>query len=269
MVRAFKERAAALGIRGFKVYEQIDPGNEFTMHPWKYYYHRECMDWTYESFDIRGRLHGDDWIYASSPNGTPAGMLCGTFLVNQVNAYMEDFGFDGVLYGNQFGTRGRWLADNGPGYTVEEANAIRDFLAYSKRVYGSRGLMWFDSYNDVKVERETFSFPSEGYQYFDYLMASGFAVITNEHKYEDNLKSKLELGQFGKSPRILATLDYVDPWYDYNSMTEYPEESATLEAIAIRYRDQIDGVVFFANDQHGVPVPRRHVESFARRYFDR
>jgi hypothetical protein len=265
IVRAFRERAAARGV-ALKLFDQVDPGNEFVWEVWKYDVHPECMDERFDSFDIRGVLQRGDprVVYASAPQGIVAGTACGTFLVDQVGAYLRDFGFDGVLYGNQFGTRGRWLPDNGPGYTDAEAAAIRDFLAYSRRVYGARQLMWFDTYNNTRVEHDVYSFPADGYQYFDYLIASGFAVVTNPARYVDDLRSKLALRP---RPRVLATLDYVDPWYSYNSMTEYPVESAGLEGIAIEHRDRVDGLVFFANDDDGSLVPRDVIESFAERYF--
>jgi hypothetical protein len=147
---------------------------------------------------------------------------------------------------------------------VEEATAIHDFLEYSQRVFRDKDLMWFDSYNNVEVERQSFSFPRDGYRFFDYLIASGFSVITSTERYVDNLESKLLLND---RTRVLATLDYVDPWYPYNSMTEYAAESARLEKIAIDYRHQIDGIVFFANDELGAPVPRELIESFAERFF--
>ncbi|MEO7713594.1 MAG: hypothetical protein ABIV10_11815 [Gemmatimonadaceae bacterium] len=50
-------------------------------------------------------------------------------------------------------------------------------------------------------------------------------------------------------------------------MTEYPVESARLEQIAIKYRDRISGIVFFANDDDGTLVPRQSIESFAKRFF--
>ena len=124
--------------------------------------------------------------------------------------------------------------------------------------------MWFDSYNDVRVERATWSFPADGYRSLDYLIAAGFCVITFTDRYLDDLQSKLRLKD---GPRILATLDYVDPWYTYNSMTAFPSESARLEQIAIAYRGQIDGIVFFANDQDGRLVPGRLINAFAERYF--
>src|SRR5206468_10567288 len=108
------------------------------------------------------------------------------------------------------------------------------------------------------------SFPSDGYRSFDYLIASGFCVITNTKRYNDDLESKLQLKG---GPRILATLDYVDPWYTYNSMTAFPSESARLEDIALASRDRIDGIVFFANDQNGAPVPRKVIEWFAERFY--
>ncbi|MGZ8469705.1 MAG: hypothetical protein ACXWZ7_09830 [Gemmatirosa sp.] len=263
IVRAFRARAAVTGVT-LEVYDQVDPGNEFTFETFKYNRHPECMDFRWESYDVRRRLRRDDHVYASAPQGIAEGTSCGAFLVDQADHYLRDLGFDGILYGNQFGTRGRWLPDNGPGYSMAEADGIREFLDYSRRVYGDRGLMWFDSYNNVRVERETFSFPADGYRYFDYLIASGFCVITDTERYADNLASKLALPN---GPRVLATLDYVDPWYTYNSMTAYPGESARLEQIAIANRTRIDGVVFFANDEVGNPVPRALVESFATRFY--
>jgi hypothetical protein len=265
IVRAFKARAAARGI-ALRVFDQVDSGNEFVWEVWKYDIHPECMDRRWDSFDVRGVLRRGDpkVVYATEPHGIPGGMRCGTFLVNQIGAYLRDLDFDGILYGNQLGTRGRWLPDNGPGYSEAEAAAIREFLAYSRRTYGARGLMWFDTYNNTRVERDVFSFPPDGYQYFDYLIASGFAVVTDSDRYLDNLRSKLAIPN---RPRVLATLDWVDPWYSYNSMTDYPAESARLEAIAIEHRDRADGVVFFANDDDGSLVPRAIVESFAARYF--
>ena len=70
-------------------------------------------------------------------------------------------------------------------------------------------------------------------------------------------------------PRILATLYYDDPWSTYNSMTNYAGCSAQLEITAIDFRYEIDGVMFFANDETGALVPRQAVESFAARFFAR
>jgi hypothetical protein len=263
IVRAFHTQAAAAGLK-LAVYDQIDPGNEMAWEFWKFDEHPECMDMRWMSYDIRGRLAPDHHVYASAPQGTPAGKLCGEFIVDQTGAYLRDLGLDGILYGNQFGTRGRWLPDSGPGYSAAEAAAIREFLGYSRRALGAHGLMWFDSYNNVRVEHDTWSFPSEGYGYFDYIMAAGFCVVTTPGRYVDDLESKLRLP--GR-PKVLATLDYVDPWYTYNSMSAFPEESARLERIAVDYRDRIDGLVFFANDDAGALVPRARIEAFAARFF--
>jgi hypothetical protein len=48
-------------------------------------------------------------------------------------------------------------------------------------------------------------------------------------------------------------------------MTEYAAESARLEEIAIAFRHQIDGLVFFANDEAGALVPGDLIKSFAQR----
>lgn len=263
IVQAFKARAAALGMP-LKVFDQIDSGLEFTRNDFKMRRHPECMSWPWGSYDIRGRLVNDNAIYASAPVGIVEGTQCGEFLVDQVSRYTRDLGFDGILYGNQLGTRGRWFPGNGPGYSEEEAAAIRAFLEYSKRGLRDKELMWFDSYNNRQVERDTWSFPSDGYRSFDYLIAAGFCVVTPTERYRDDLESKLQLTA---GPRILATLDYVDPWYSYNSMTAFPNKSARLEDIALASRDRIDGIVFFANDRSGAPVPRKLIESFAERFY--
>ena len=204
IVRTLKERAATLGIR-IKVFDQLDPGKEFASEHFKYERHPECVERRWDSFDIRGRLTGDDLIYASAPDGIVEGTLCGTFIVDQASRYLRDLGFDGIMYGNQFGTRGRWLPDNGPGYSAEEAMANLNFLDHSKRTYGGKEMIWFDSYNTVQVERETFSFPQAGYTYFDYVLAAGFCVITFPERYIENLESKLQLIN---RPRVLATLTW-------------------------------------------------------------
>jgi hypothetical protein len=265
IVRSFKSHAAALGLR-LKVYDQMDSGNEFSENTFRYGRHAECMDSTWASYDIRGRLHADNFMYATAASGIAEGTSCGTFLADQVNAYVRDLAFDGILYGNQLGTRGRWLPTNGPGYTDAEALAIHDFMQYSKAVLGANDLMWFDSYNDVSIEHSTFSFPSDGYQYFNYLIAAGFCVITTHDRYVDDLQSKLQLNA---GPRIIATLDYVDPWYTYESMTAYPVASAQLEQTAIDNRARIGGLIFFANDHLGGFVPQALVDSFAARFFAR
>ena len=264
IIGSFRRSAAEAGVK-VKVYDQIDSGGEFTpANNFKYVSHPECTDNEWYMYDIRGRLHADTRHYATAPDGVAEGTRCGEFLADQTAAYMRDLGFDGILFGNQLGTRGRWSPGDGVGYTPEEAAAIRDFLAYTRRAFLGKDLMWFDSYNNVDVERETFSFPAEGYRYFDYLIASGFCVITDSDRYRDNLESKLRITD---RPRILATLDYVDPWYTYNSMTEYPEESARLEEIAIEYRTEVDGIMFFANDEVGGLVPATLIDAFADRFF--
>ena len=267
IVRAFRSEAARLGLN-VKIVDQIEQGLEFTPNDFKTRRHPECTMSTngiYASFDIRAPLTGDAFKYASAPGGIEAGTQCGEFLVDQMGRYVEDLDFDGILYGNQLGTRGQWRPEWGPGYSADEAAAIRTFMQDSRRALGEKDLIWFDSYNTVEVERDFFSFPTDAYQYFDYVIASGFCIITETNQYLATLKSKLRLD--GRA-RILATLDYVDPWYRYKSMTEFPSESRRLEEIAITYRYWIGGIVFFANDGEGELVPRQVVESFARRYFE-
>lgn len=263
IVQAFRAVADSLGVR-LEVFDQVDGGAEFVREYFKLNHHPECQPHDYDSFDIRGRLTEDTVKYATAPNGIVAGTGCGRFLVDQMGAYVDDLGFDGMLYGNQLGTRGRWQPDAGPGYTLAEADAIREFFGYSRQILGSRGLIWFDSYNNTTIERDVYSVPRDAYAHMSYVLASGFCVISFRERYLDNLLSKTALRP---ATKVLATLDYVDPWYDYNSMRDFPTCSAYLEQFAIEHRHLIDGVVFFANDERGNPVPRDRVESFARRFF--
>ena len=264
IVRAFKTEAASSNL-SLRVFDQIDSGNEFTTNIFKILTHPECFPSDFHSWDIRATLKADAGVFATAPQGIAAGTSCGQFLIDQTAQYVHDLGFDGILYGNQLGTRGRWLPGNGPGYSADEANAIRQFMARSKAALGDRQLMWFDSYNNTKLEHDTWSVPADTYQYFDYLIAAGFCVITNTDRYVDDLQSKLRIGG---PTRIIATLDYVDPWYSYESMVNYADESRRLENVAIAYRDAIDGIVFFANDATGRLVPESIIDSFARRFFD-
>ena len=265
IVRAFRVGAAAAGVN-IKVYDHIDSGSEFTIaSEFKYVRHPECTANQWGMWDIRGRLHADDASYATAPDGIKEGTLCGEFLADQTAVYMRDLGFDGIMFDNQLGTRGRWHDGDGPGYSDAEASAISAFLAYSRKAFAGKELMWFDSYNNMQVERDTFSFPSDGYAYFNYLIASGFCVTEKTRPYADNLASKLNITA---GPRILATLDYVDPWYSYLSMTQYAYCTVQLEQTAIDYRYRIHGIMFFANDSKGAFVPKNLIDSFAKRFFE-
>jgi hypothetical protein len=263
IAHAFRAAADAAGVN-LKLFEHIDSGGEFTVsNTFKYSLHAECTANKWGMFDIRGRLQADTIHYATSPSGIAEGKSCGEFLAEQVATYVHDFAFDGILYDNQLGTRGRWRPGDGPGYSIQEANAIRAFFEYTRRALAGASLMWFDSYNPVSIERETFSVPAEAYGYFDYLIASGFCAVSGE-QYPDNLRSKIGLENLS---RVLATLDYVDPWYSYSSMTDHRTCSEKLEKVAIERRHDIDGVMFFANDRDGRMVPRAIVDSFASRFF--
>lgn len=263
IVRAFRAVADSLGIR-LKVFDQVDGGAEFVREYFKLNTHPECFPPPFDSFDIRAKMKADTVRYATAPNGAVEGTECGKFLVDQMGAYVTDLGFDGMMYGNQLGTRGRWQPDAGPGYSAAEANAILNFFAYSKQVLGAREIIWFDSYNDTRVERNTYSVPPEAYRQMDYVLAAGFCVITFRERYVDNLRSKMLLRG---STKVLATLDYVDPWYTYNSKDDFPQCSRYLEDYAVHFRHRLDGVVFFANDQAGNPAPRDRIAAFAERYF--
>lgn len=270
IVLKFKAEAARRHIP-FKIYDQIDQAYEFCYTDFKSHYHRECMlpddPWKqYAGYEIMAELNADTCSYATAPQGIPQGKNAGDFLVEQTSAYIHDLEFDGVLYGNQLGTRGHWWPDGGPGFSETESAAILHFFRYSKEQLGDKDFMWFDSYNNVQIEHDRYSVPAEAYRYFDYIMVSGFCTITNPDRYLDNLNSKIGLRSVTK---ILATLDYVDPWYDYNAKDAFPEESRELAKIAIAKFDQIDGLVMFGNDELGNFIPQGIIVDFTSRFGDR
>jgi len=267
IVLKFKAEAARRGIP-FKIYDQIDQAYEFCRTDFKLGRHPECMrpekPWgAYAGYEIMNTMNADPSVYATAPQGIAQGKNCGDFLVEQTDAYVNDLEFDGILYGNQLGTRGHWFPEGGPGFSEEEAAAILHFFQYSKEQLGDKELMWFDSYNNLQIERDRYSVPAEAYQYFDYLMASGFCAVTDSDRYVDNLNSKVTLRP---TVRVLATLDYVDPWYDYNSKDAFPEESQYLEAVAIENFARIDGVVMFGNDELGAFIPQELFMDFAEAF---
>ena len=264
IIREFRSVALSAGVT-LKVFDHIDSGSEFTVtSDFKYVRHPECTANQWGMFDIRGELQPDDSEYATAPDGITEGTTCGRFLTDQVARYVHDLGFDGIMFDNQLGTRGRWHEGDGPGYSTSEAIAIEEFFDYTRQALDGRNLMWFDSYNNTKIEHDTFSFPWNAYDDFDYLIASGFCVTEKTRPYTDNLESKLAIK--GRS-RILATLDYVDPWYSYSSMKDYAGCSTGLEQTAIDYRYEIDGLMFFASDSKGALLPREIIQSFADRFF--
>ena len=211
-------------------------------------------------------MRPDAFEYASAPDGIVEGTLCGDFMIDQADRYLTDLGFDGLLFGNQLGTRGHWVPEFGPGWTVWESQAIQRFADLADERLGEHQLMWFDSYNPVHVEFATWSWPPGAYPAFDHILAAGFAVITDTRRYRANLRSKLDLA--GGVP-VLATLDYADPWYSYNSATAFPEESELLEVIALEHRREIEGVFLFGHDEQGELIAEPLWRDFADRFWGR
>lgn len=265
IVRALRNSPAFVG-RTLKVFEHIDSGSEFTpSNIFKYVVHPECTSNEWGMYDVRARLQRDTFRYATAASGVPEGMLCGEFLINQATIFVHDLNVDGIMFDNQLGTRGRWTPSNGPGYSPFEADGIDRFLSYANRSLAPKTIMWFDSYNNTQIERDIFSFPAGGYRYFDYIIMSGFCVVLRSNsQYEENIQSKMLLGG---GAHILASLDYVDPWYTYNSMNDYAACSQDLESFAITHKYDVDGIMFFAHDEMGRLVPRPRIEAFATHFF--
>lgn len=64
----------------------------------------------------------------------------------------------------------------------------------------------------------------------DYVLAAGFCVITFHERYIQSLRSsKLTLRLH---PKILAMLNYVDPWYDDNSKDDFHSNRAAAPRVS-------------------------------------
>ena len=264
ILNAFRSEAERRSL-DIALYDQVDQGREFAETRWKDLRHSECLDRDFEdAFRVWQPMRADSFEYVTAPGGIAEGTLCGDFMIDQASVYMSDLSFDGLLFHNQLGTRGHWLPDFGPGWTPWESAAIQRFVDRARERMGERELIWFDSYNPVPVEFSTWSWPSTAYGAFDYILASGFAVITETDRYRANLRSKLDLSP---SVRVLATLDYADPWYFYNSATAFPDESERLEEIALQHRSEIAGFFLFGHDEKGDLIPSRLWRDFSDRFW--
>ena len=261
IVSAFKEHDGKRGFR-VKVYDFFDQAKEFTETDFKTQRHPECYIEYVENqegpklsgIDIRSRLKADDYVYAAYPEGIPEGTLTADFIVDQIDRYLFDLGFDGVLLLNQVGTRGRWFLEKSPGYSPEEAEAILRFFRNLKSRLGERDLMWMDTYHTVEEEYRYWSVPKEAYDYMDYIGVSQFCVMVDSRTALRNIRSKIKL----EHPRILACVDYVDCWYGYKSYAAYSRLSRRclkLEEYLVRYAGEVDGIWFMGHDEVGRYIP--------------
>ena len=90
-----------------RVGETFDIGPEFAISDFKYRRHTEiCIGHTLDKcgfVDATALLKGDDFPYASYPDGIPDGTPFGTFLGKQSEVFLKDMGFDFLWLSNGVG----------------------------------------------------------------------------------------------------------------------------------------------------------------------
>jgi hypothetical protein len=262
IVRVFRDEARRAGVR-LTILDQLDKNGEFTEIPFKLTTHPEIFSkvWRTAGLLIAAPLAADPGPYAAYPSGIPGRTHSGTFIAKQTAAYVRDLGFDGIFLSNQVGTRGHWDPRRAPGYSPKEAREITHFFRLLREHVGTKEIVWWDSTNPVAVEHDRWSVDQAAYRFMDTIAAAGFCVIrSNSEHYRASLESKLALGGH---PRVTATLDYVEPYYTYNSWRQFPACSSTLKEIAAARWDALEGVFTFGHDERGNFIPERLLDRFA------
>lgn len=252
IARVFRDEARHAGV-ALTLLDQLDKNGEFAEIPFKLAEHPEIFDrsWKTAGLRIAAPLTADPGPFAAYPSGIPAGTHSGSFIAKQVAAYVRDLGFDGIFLSNQVGTRGHWNPRRSPGYSSAEAREILRFFSRLREHLGDRELVWWDSTHPVAVERSRWSIDPRTYGRINVIAAAGFCVIRQDTPhYRASLESKLGAGR-----PVTATLDYVDPYYTYNSWRQYPRCAEDREDVAIARWDDLEGVFTFGHDERGALIP--------------
>lgn len=254
IVRVFREEARRAGVR-LTLLDQLDKNGEFTEIPFKTGKHPEIFskNWRTAGLLIAVPLTADPGPYGAYPSGVPPGTHSGTFIAKQIAAYVRDLKFDGIFLSNQVGTRGHWDPRRSPGYSATEAREITRFFRLLRQHLGEREIVWWDSTNPVAVEHDRWALDRDAYQFMDTIAAAGFCVIRKDPAhYRASLESKLALPN---GPKVTATLDYVDPYYTYNSWRQYPRCAEEREDVAVAHWNNLEGVFTFGHDERGQLIP--------------
>ncbi|MEU8242298.1 hypothetical protein AB0C07_28950 [Actinoplanes missouriensis] len=256
---AIRAEAARRGI-AVRLLEYLEPGPEFCRSEWKTVRHPEVSSGTADAgghvipgvLDVTMALKADDSRYAAFPAGVPEGLPAGDFVAAQTGAYVDDFGLDGILLGNQFGLVGFWDPARAPAPTPERTAGVARFFDRMRDALGDRQLYWMDTYWRAEVEMSAWGMPAGAYARMDAVLVCTFAVLVERTEILPNVRSKAALG----GPRVLYGLDFVDPWYWYR--THLDDRRTYLyqrELLAGPAAAHVGGFSFFANDTFGHFVP--------------
>lgn len=249
IISGIKSVGMESGYPDIRVFEYLDPGNEFCENEFKYHRHPEII--AQGHVDITTYLNKDSYIYSSYPEGIPNPTKAADFGANQTGDYLTDMGMDGVFLGNALGTIGHWFPERARGYSDSEAKAILYFFQHLKETLAEKQVMWMDSYWPRPVEHDRWSVPREAYDYMDYIMISTWAVLVKPDNIQPNIDSKLGVGKM----KLIYQIDYVDPWYHYNAYIHYPNQLTHNIKLLYENMQKIDGIKIVGNDENGNFVP--------------
>ncbi|MEU4243906.1 hypothetical protein [Actinoplanes sp. NPDC026619] len=255
---AVRDAAQARGME-LTLLEYLEPGPEFCRSDFKTRRHPEVAVAGADSgghvvpgiLDVTRPLAADERGYAAYPRGFPSGLPAGDFVAAQTAAYVDDFGLDGVLLGNQFGLLGFWDPANAPPVTPERTAGIGRFFAAMRAAFGRRQIYWMDTYWRADLERPAWGMPPQAYAAMDAILVSAFAVLVERTEIIPNLRGKAALG----GPRVLFGLDFADPWYWYRTWLDDRRTYLYQRQVVAEHAELIDGVSFFANDTFGHLIP--------------
>lgn len=262
IIKKFKSK-----YRNLRVFDTLDPGPEFCESEFREKRHPEVMWWddirnVHHRFfdwcwvDVSAVLKKDTFTYSSFPQGIPEGIRFSDFLTSQLQDYLKDMDLDGIFLQNAYGTLGQWepryAKGWGEGFNSVRAKYILHFFQSLKQKLGKKEIFWWDTYWPKEYEYGAWSVPEEAYHYMDYLLLANHAVIIPPEIAKRNLESKLNL----KHPKLILSIDLVDPWYEYKTYEKYPYHFTGTLKILKEFKSKIDGIQIWLNDAWGNFVPR-------------
>jgi len=178
IVQTFKTEGSAFGLN-VRVLDGVDAGHEFAFKPWQYGKHPEMLV-NNDTIGFYKPLNADPTAYASTYNptdgsnpGIKQGTLTATFIANQIGAYVNQLGFDGIYSTNGFGLQPATYPFAGsPNFT--QATETQAFFQNLKQALGSKLHVWEDSYLSMPIDNYFLNMPTGALQYIDYVQLSSF-----------------------------------------------------------------------------------------------
>lgn len=270
---ALRAEAARRGIV-MKLLEYLEPGPEFCGATWKTERHPEAALGKADAggtmaigvIDVCSMLDADDRDYAAFPDGIAQDTVTGDFVAAQAAAFVEGFELDGIFLGNQFGLLGFWHPDHALEPTAQRRAGITRFFRALRSAFDDRLVYWMDSYWPAEVEGAAWAMDAENYLLLDAVMCSNFAVLVEPGQIAPNLTGKCRIRDRAeadglRAPKILYSMDFVDPWYAYRSFLDHKLIYSYQRDTYRKHAAELDGIAFFANDTFGHYIPRAPLDS--------